>query len=69
MNLDGANIVVRPERAQSSANRAIAVGDLAWMTGNLNTDRAAVTSGFEHGVRSKEGLDLNRQLGIDATVA
>jgi len=48
MNLDGTNVVVRPERAQASTNRAIAVGDLSWTTGDLNSDCTAVTRGFEH---------------------
>jgi hypothetical protein len=48
VNPDGADIVVGPERAQSSTNRAIAVGDLSWMSGDLNSNGTAVTRGFEH---------------------
>ena len=48
MNHDGANVVVGPERAQSSTNRAIAIGDLRWTVWNLNSNGTAVTCGFEH---------------------
>ena len=48
MNFDGANIVVRPERAQSSTNGAVAVGDLGRTTGDLDLNGTAVTCGFEH---------------------
>lgn len=59
MNLDGANLVVGPERAQSSTNGAIAIGDLSWTTGNLNLYSTAMTRGFEH-VRHRLGIDEER---------
>jgi hypothetical protein len=48
VNRDGAHIVVSPERAQSSTDGAIAVCDLSWTTGNLNSNGTAVTRSFEH---------------------
>jgi hypothetical protein len=48
VNRDGAYIVVGPQRAQSSTSRAIAVGDLSWATGDLNSNGTAVTRSFEH---------------------
>jgi hypothetical protein len=48
MNLDGADIVVGPERAESSTNGAVAIGDFGWAAWNLNSNGTAVTGGFEH---------------------
>ena len=48
MNRDGTYIVVGPQRAQSSTSRAIAVCDLSWATGDLNSNGTAVTCSFEH---------------------
>ena len=48
MNPDGADIVVGPERAESSTNGAVAIGDFGWAAWNLNSNGTAVTGGFEH---------------------
>jgi hypothetical protein len=48
LKLDGADIVVGPERAQSSANGAVAVGDLSRTTRDFNLNGTAVTGSFEH---------------------
>jgi hypothetical protein len=50
VNFDGANIVVRPECAQSSTDGAVAISDLCRSSWNLNMNGTAVASGCEHGL-------------------